>query len=153
HGYGTDPDWAVHHGNEIRCLLQQTGCGRPFRLVVWSWPADRELRGVRGIRPDIRMKVCRSDVKAYDIGRSLAALPRREPLTLIGFSLGASAASGTLELLEGGTTGCRTLPPASLETWRSSGLRPIRAMLLAAAVDANWFEPSAPAGWATLPVQ
>ena len=26
HGYGTDRDWAVHHGDEMRGLLQQVGC-------------------------------------------------------------------------------------------------------------------------------
>ena len=153
HGYGTDPDWAVQHGNEVRSLLQQVGCGRPFRLVVWSWPADRASRGVRGIRPDIQMKVCRSDVEAYYLARALTGLPRSEPLSLIGFSLGCRAASGALELLAGGAAAGRTLPPTSLEAWRSSGLRPIRVMLLATAVDYNWFEPSAGGGLAPLAVQ
>ena len=153
HGYGTDPDWAVHHGNDLRSLMQQVGCGRPFRLVVWSWPADRTSRAVRGIRPDIQMKVCRSEVEAYFLARALSGMPRGEPLSLIGFSLGCRAASGTLELLAGGTAGGRVLPPASLEAWRITGLRPIRVMLLAAAVDDDWFEPSAGGGLAPLAVQ
>ncbi len=153
HGYGTDPDWAVHHGNDLRGLMQQVGCGRPFRLVVWSWPADRASRAVRGIRNDIQMKVCRSDVEAYYLARALAGLSRGEPLSLIGFSLGCRAASGTLELLAGGAAGGRTLPSARLEAWRSSGLRPIRVMLLAPAVDDGWFEPSAGGGLAPLAVQ
>ncbi len=153
HGYGTDPDSAVQHGNEVRNLLQQVGCGRSFRLVVWSWPADRSSRVVRGIRPDIQMKVCRSDVEAYYLARALTGMPRGEPLSLIGFSLGCRAASGALELLAGGAAGGRVLPPTSLETWRSTGLRPIRVMLLAAAVDCGWFEPSAGGGLAPLAVQ
>jgi hypothetical protein len=153
HGYGTDPDWAVRHGNDARSLMQQVGCGRPFRLVVWSWPADRATRVVRGIRPDVQMKVCRSDVEAYYLARALAGLPRGEPLSLIAFSLGCRAASGTLQLLAGGATGGRAFPPASLEAWRSNGPRPIRAMLLAAAVDNCWLQPSAPGGLAPLAVQ
>jgi hypothetical protein len=153
HGYGTDPDWAVHHGNDVRSLLQQVGCGRSFRLVIWSWPAERGTRGLRGIRDDIQMKVCRSDVEAYYLARSLAAMPRGEPLSMIGFSLGARAATGSLQLLVGGTAGGRTLPPASLQAWSSSGLRPIRVMLLAAAVDDDWFEPSAGGAIAPLQVQ
>jgi hypothetical protein len=153
HGYGTDPDWAVHHGNDMRSLMQQVGCGRPFRLVVWSWPADRASRVVRGIRPDIQMKVCRSDVDAYYMARALAGLPRGEPLSLIGFSLGCRAAGGALQLLAGGPTGGRTLPAADLQSWSSKGLRPIRAMMLAAAVDECWFQPSSPGGLAPLAVQ
>ena len=41
HGYGTDADWAVRHGYEIYGLMKQIAVGRPFRLIVWSWPADR----------------------------------------------------------------------------------------------------------------
>jgi hypothetical protein len=153
HGYGTDPDWAVQHGNDVRSLLQQVGCGRAFRLVIWSWPADRATRGIRGIRNDIQMKVCRSDVEAYYLARLLAGLPRGEPLSLIGFSLGARTASGTLQLLTGGAAGGRTLPPASLQAWSGNGLRPIRVMLLAPAVDGDWFEPSSGGGLAPLQVQ
>ena len=47
HGYGTDADWAVRHGNSFRSLIEQQACGRPFRLIVWSWPADREPVGFR----------------------------------------------------------------------------------------------------------
>ena len=53
HGYGTDADWAVRHGNELYGLMKQQACGRPFRLIVWSWPADRV---VRRIRPDVQMQ-------------------------------------------------------------------------------------------------
>src|SRR5271157_744347 len=61
HGNGTDDDWAVRHGNELYGLMKQRACGCPFRLIVWSWPADRV---VRRVRPDMQIKVCRSDVEA-----------------------------------------------------------------------------------------
>ena len=52
HGNGTDEDWAVRHGNELYCLMKQQACGRPFRLVVWSWPADRAVRRSSSRRAD-----------------------------------------------------------------------------------------------------
>jgi hypothetical protein len=180
HGYGTDSDWAVRHGNEIYGQMIQISCKgdspifadprsanecvgfaakigtvprRPFRLVIWSWPADRGTRRLRQMRADIQMKACRSDVEAYYLAQVLSGLPRGEPLSLLGFSLGCRTVSGTLELLAGGAAGGRALPPPSLQAWRSSGPRPIRAMMIAAAIDDDWLEPSAPAGLAPVEVQ
>ena len=122
HGYGTNDDWAVRHGNEMYCLMNQQAGGRPFRLVVWSWPADRT---VRSRRADVQNKVCRSDVEAYYLARLLPGLPRGEPLSLLGYSLGCRTVSGTLQLLAGGTVYGHSLPPAALAAWRSGGPRPI----------------------------
>jgi len=158
HGYGTDADWAVRHGNEIYALMKQQSCGRTFRLVVWSWPADRATRGIRGIRDDIEGKVCRSDVDAYYMARLLSTLPRGEPLSLLGFSLGCRTAGGALQLLAGGTVGGRALPPASLQAWNyarvpARGWRPIRVMMVAAGMDDNCLEPGAAFGLAPLATQ
>jgi hypothetical protein len=153
HGYGTNAEWAVQHGNDLYADMRQLSCGRPFRLVVWSWPADRSTRQVRGIRPDIRMKACRSDAEAYYLARLLSGLPRGEALSLVGFSLGCRTEAGALQLLAGGTVDCRALPAASLASWTNAGLRPMRAIMLAAAVDDDWLEPSAPGGMAPLQVQ
>ena len=121
------------HGNVLFADMQRLSCGRPFRLVVWSWPADRSTRTVRGVRPDIRMKACRSDAEAYYLARLLAGLPRGEPLSLLGFSLGCRTEAGTLQLLAGGTSGGRSIPAANVAEWRNPGLRPIRVVMLAAA--------------------
>ena len=102
HGNGTDEDWAVRHGNEFYGLMKQQACGRPFRLIIWSWPADRV---VRRIRPDVQIKVCRSDVEAYYLARVLPNLPKGTPLSLVGYSLGCRTASGALQLLAGGARG------------------------------------------------
>jgi hypothetical protein len=153
HGYGTDADWAVRHGNEIYGLMRQVACGRAFRLVVWSWPADREGRGIRGSRADVQMKVCRSDVDAYYLARLLSGLPRGEPLSLLGYSLGCRTLSGALQLLSGGAVGGRSLPAQSLDAWKNGGPRPIRAMLIAAAMNDDSLEPSATDGLAPLAVQ
>ena len=150
HGYGTDSDWAVRHGYEVLGQMRGFACGRPFRLVIWSWPAEHT---VRGVRKDIQMKACRSDAEAYYLARVLSVLPRGEPLSLLGFSLGCRTSSGALQLLAGGAAGGRSLPPASLQAWQTSGRRPIRVMMVAAAIDDDWLEPSAPGGLASVAVE
>jgi hypothetical protein len=147
HGYGTDNEWAVRHGNELYGLMKQRACGRSFRLVVWSWPAEHDTRG---IRPDIQMKVCRSDVEAYYLACIASGLPKGTPLCLIGFSLGCRVASGSLQLLAGGPLTGRSLPPDVLAAWKSAGPRPIRVMMLGAAMDADWLESCCPDGLAPL---
>jgi pimeloyl-ACP methyl ester carboxylesterase len=150
HGNGSDEEAAVQHGNELYCLLKQHACGHPFRLVVWSWPADKV---VRRPRPDVQIKVCRSDVEAYYLAHMLAKLPKGAPLTLVGYSLGARTVCGALELLAGGPAACRNLPAETLEAWKASGPRPIRMMLLAAAMDSDWLEPCCPDGLALVAVE
>src|SRR5208282_357747 len=110
HGYGTDQEWAVRHGNEVLGLMKQQACGHAFRLVVWSWPADHEGR----YRPDVQMKICRSDVEAFYLARVLPNLPNGTPLSLIGYSLGCRTVSGALELLAGGPVAGRSLTTEAL---------------------------------------
>ena len=147
HGNATDEDWAVQHGNEMYGLIKQQAGGRPFRLVVWSWPADRVLRR---IRPDVQFKVCRSDVDAYYLARVLSPLPKGTPLSLLGYSLGCRTVAGALQLLGGGSVAGRGLAAEALAAWSKAGPRPIRVMMVAAAIDANWLEPNCPLGLAPL---
>ncbi len=150
HGYGTDDDWAVRHGNQLYASMKQRACGCSFRLVVWSWPADRI--GGR-IRPDVQAKVCRSDVEAHYLALVVSSLPKGEPLSLVGYSLGCRTASGALQLLAGGPLAGRSLPPEQLSAWKNAGPRPIRVMMLAAAMDTDWLEPCCPNGLAPLAVE
>ncbi len=150
HGYGTDADWAVRHGNKLYGLMQQQACGRPFRLIVWSWPAERVGRRPR---PNVQIKVCRSDVEAYYLARVLSSLPKGTPLSLVGFSLGCRTASAALQLLAAGPVAGRSLPREALAAWSNGGPRPIRVMMVAAAMDADWLEPCCPHGLAPLAVE
>ncbi|MEI8371197.1 MAG: hypothetical protein WCJ35_00010 [Planctomycetota bacterium] len=150
HGNGSDEDWAVRHGNELYGLMKQRASGCPFRLIVWSWLADRELRR---IRLDVQIKVRRSDVEAYYLARVLPNLPKGTPLSLVGYSLGCRTASGALHLLAGGSVAGRKLSSEVLSAWNQGGLRPIRVMMVAAAMDANWLEPCGPRGLAPLAVE
>ena len=47
----------------------------------------------------------------------------------------------------------RSLAPEVLAAWKNNGPRPIRVMMVAAALDANWLEPCCPRGLAPLPVE
>ena len=150
HGNGTDEEWAVRHGNELYGLMKQQACGRPFRLVIWSWPADRI---VRRLRPDVQIKVCRSDVEAYYLARLLPLLPSGTPLSLVSYSLGCRTVSGALQLLAGGAVAGRGLTGEAMTAWSKAGPRPIRVMMVAAAMDADWLEPCCPHGLAPLAVE
>jgi pimeloyl-ACP methyl ester carboxylesterase len=150
HGYGTNDDWAVRHGNEFYCLMRQRACGHSFRLVVWSWPAERFERRVRW---DVQSKVCRSDAEAYYLARVLPTLPQGTPLSLVGYSLGCRTVSGALQLLAGGPVAGRSLAAEVLARWKQGGPRPIRLMMVAAAMDANWLEACCPGGLAPLAVE
>ena len=140
----------MRHGNELYCLLKQQAGGRSFRLVVWSWPADKVTRRPR---PDVQIKVCRSDVEAYYLARVLPKLPQGTPLSLVGYSLGSRTVTGALELLAGGAVAGRGLAAESLNAWKSAGPRPIRLMLIATAMDSGWLEPCCPDGQALAAVE
>jgi len=148
HGYGTNADWAVRHGNELYGLMKQQACTRPFRLIIWSWPADHMGR----FRPDVQSKICRSDAEAYYLARVLSHLPKDIPLSLEGYSLGCRTVSGALQLLAAGPVAGHSLAPEVLAAWNSAGPRPIRVILLAAAMDADWLEACGPHGLAPLAV-
>jgi hypothetical protein len=145
HGNDSDAEWAVRHGNELHRLLKQQACARPYRLVVWSWPADRILRRNR---LDVQIKVCRSDVEAYYLARVLPKVPQGAPLSLIGYSLGCRTVCGALTLLTGGSAAGRSLAPEAVNDWKISGPRPTRMMLIAAAMDAASLEPCSSNGLA-----
>ena len=66
--------------------MQEQAAGRPFRLLIWSWPSERT---VRGIRADVLEKADFSDAQSYYLARFLADVRPDVPVSLIGYSLGA----------------------------------------------------------------
>jgi hypothetical protein len=144
HGNRSDANDAIQTGWDIyQCLREQAG-GRPLRFVVWSWPADR-IPGRN--RPDVRIKAARSDVEAGYLAEALGAIPPRVPISLVGYSFGARTICGALALLPGGGAsqgagGGREGAPRA----------PIRAVLVAAAVDDSALAPCGASGGALGPV-
>jgi len=144
HGNRADMCRAVEMGWQVYERLSCDAGERPFRLVIWSWPSDR----IRGPRRDAEAKAARSDAEAMLLATFLNALRSDARVNLFGYSFGARIATGALELLAGGQVAGRALAE------RRDGPRtPMRAMLVAAAEDADWLSPSAYHGQALSTVE
>jgi hypothetical protein len=148
HGNRTDATDAIDRGWTYFHRMQQQAEGRAFRLVVWSWPADRI--GMRP-RPDAQIKAEWSDADSYYIARFMQQTRPGVPVCLVGYSYGARAAGGALELLAGGEICGNRLPPETFK--QPEPARPIRVMLVAAAIDDAWFCPGCRYGEASALVQ
>ncbi|HEX4130339.1 MAG TPA: hypothetical protein VHZ24_09865 [Pirellulales bacterium] len=134
HGNRIDADGAVQEGmTTYRRLALGTTTTRPVRFVVWSWPSD--VMATLVVR-DAEIKAERADIEAHYLARFLARLGPDVPLSLIGFSFGARVTAGALHLLGGGSIVGYTIDaPAQPRT------APMRAVLVAAAIDCDWFLP------------
>ncbi len=146
HGNRTDSCDAIGEGWPVYRRLQDESGGRPFRFVIWSWPAD-QVRG--GPRKDALVKAARSDTQGFYLAAWLDRLPAETPVTLIGYSFGARVIGGALHLAEGGTLLGRTKESVSPNRNR----RPMRVMLVAAALDCEWLSPGSRNGLAAQAVE
>ena len=138
HGNQIDADVAVEEGWALYLQMQQQAAGRSFRLVIWSWPSDRIGRRYR---PDVRIKAALSDVEGFYLARTLADLKQGTRLSLVGYSLGARVITAAMQMLTGVQVAGHRLSPEAMADWSSDSSRPIRVMLLAAAMDADWLTP------------
>ena len=132
HGNRVDADRAVCDGWLVLNPLTALAQGRPFRFVIFSWPADRLDTDARD---DAQCKAIRSDAQSYYVAWLINRMHPAVPLDLIGFSFGARVVTGALELLGGGCVAGQVLPD------RTPGHGPMRVMLAAAAVDNDWLLP------------
>jgi hypothetical protein len=109
-------------------------CRPPGRLrfVIWAWPADQ----IRGRVRDYAVKAARTTQVGWQLAWAVNQLPQQSPVTLVGYSYGARVVTGALHLLGGGSMGDLKLyePENPLRP-------PLRAALVAAAVDAAWLRP------------
>ena len=114
-----------------RLTAAQTADHR-FRYIIWSWPAAPIPGPIR----DYRVKAARTDPAAWPLAWLLQRLDPRLDVGLIGYSYGARVVNGAIHFNEGGQL--RGLAPPSPEHRRAPS---IRALLIAAAVDADWLLP------------
>jgi len=138
HGNRTDRCEAVRKGRYVFGLLKREAAGRPFRLVIWSWPADR-IRGRN--RRDVRVKAAYSDVQSYYLAECLHRFDPDVPVSLIGYSFGARVITGALHILAGGKVAGHALAERTAAEPADAKQRPIRAVLIAAALDCDWLLP------------
>lgn len=130
HGDRCDADDALRAAAPVRAAL--VAGGRPFRLVIWSWPSNRVDRSAR---VDAQLKESYTPRQSHYLAEFLAHVDPRADVNLVGFSFGARIAAGALHLLGGGTVAGRALDgpaarPASL-----------RALFVAAAFESNGLSP------------
>lgn len=138
HGNRTDADEAVEKGWFVYECIRAETAGRPFRYVIWSWPAEQVSRRTG---QDARLKADYSDVESYYLALWLDQLPRGVKVSLAGHSFGPRIVTGALHLLAGGQLAGQRLPPDAVAAWTGGKRNPIRAVLLAAAMDADWLAP------------
>ena len=105
---------------------------RPYRLLMLSWPSQREKKPLREVFSNAESAECQSLYVAWMLQRL-----RNEPqVSLLGFSFGAKAVTGGLHLDAGGVLPCYfALPQAN----RDSSFN-YRLGLVAPAIDRHWIE-------------
>ncbi|MDR0336385.1 MAG: alpha/beta hydrolase [Planctomycetaceae bacterium] len=96
-----------------------------YRLLIWSWPAERIACG---IRKDALIKARRADDQAQDLVTLLQTLKPNSKVSLIGFSFGARLVCNTLQILANSDNIHNNLS--------------IRSILLAGALDCGALTPN-----------
>ncbi|MBX9788174.1 MAG: hypothetical protein K2Y37_04605 [Pirellulales bacterium] len=126
HGNTLDWDGAIEGGTRV---YRKIGRGiHGFRLVLWSWPAER-LKGY-GLEGNIVEKADRSESQGYYLAWLVDLLDPRVPLSLVGHSYGCRTVTAGLQGLATGHIACYDLPERHYIGWR-----PMEACLVAAAMD------------------
>jgi len=106
---------------------------RRFRLVAISWPADRIGRRQR---PDVRIKAQRSETHGFYLAWLLDQIRPDVRIGLFGYSYGPRMITTALHYLGGGVVYGRRLHERV-----HPERKPVRVVLMAAALDAHWLYP------------
>jgi hypothetical protein len=131
HGNSVSSSEAFRRGLAIyRGVARHAQDDWPVRFVIWSWPTT----SIRGVARDVRTKAYRAGPAGYRLAWFVNRLDPQTPVRMIGFSFGARVITGSLHVLGGGRLGRLALPAATDRT-------PIRAVLMAAALDQDWLVP------------
>ena len=133
HGNRVSPGDACREGLAVyRRVVRQSASDTPIRFVIFSWPSSQ----IRGPLKDVRAKAARTQPAGLQLAWLVDQMPAETPVSLVGFSFGARIVTGALHILGGGTLNGRTL------TERLNPNRaPVNAVLLVAALHADWLAP------------
>jgi hypothetical protein len=103
---------------------------RPFRVVLWAWPADRD-KGDRML-PDMREKLRLAEQYGWYLAWLIDQMNPEVPIGFVSDSLGAACLTGTLHVLGGGAI-------SGVGLWRihPDRLLPTAAMM-ASTMDNRW---------------
>lgn len=138
HGNRTPADEAVWKASYTYDLIRAESAGRPFRYVIWSWPAERMYRNNQD---DVRLKAVYSDAQSYYLAQWLQRIRPGVRVSLIGHSFGPRIITGAMHMLGGGEVAGRSLSHDSVAEWTAGKRNKVRTVLLAAAIDADWLAP------------
>jgi len=119
-------------------LIREASCGQAFRFVIWSWPADRVCRR---LTDDFRLKADDCNDESVHLAHWLNQVEPGVRVSLVGHSFGPRIITGALHLLGGGELAGWKLPADTAKAWAGGKRNSIRAVLLAAAVDADCLAP------------
>jgi hypothetical protein len=130
HGNRVDPGVDKSHGLGVyRALPARKPGAPPLRYVIWSWPSSQ----VRGRIKDYEVKAARTEPAGWQLAWAIDQWPTDSPLALVGYSYGARVVTSSLHVLGGGR-----LDQLPLLSRVHPSRPPIRAALVAAAMDASW---------------
>ena len=107
---------------------------RPFRLLMLSWPSQREKKLLRDVLSNAESAECQSLYVAW----ILQKLRNESQVSLLGFSFGARAVTGGLHLDAGGMIPGYISNPSPMPI-QDASLK-YRLGLVAPALDRNWME-------------
>ncbi len=119
--------------------------GNSIRLVIWTWPSDKVHKRVL---KHFRTQATVSEAQGFYLAAFVDQMRPDLRVSLVGYSFGARIVSGGLHLLGGGT-----LPTAPSYTRIHPERAPIRAVLLAGAIDDHWLLPGRRYGQALTQVE
>jgi hypothetical protein len=133
HGNRVSPWDARREGLAVyRRIVRQSNSPTPIRFVIFSWPSSQ----IRGPLKDVREKAARTQPAGYQLAWLLDQMPAETPVSLVGFSFGARIVTGALHILGGGSLNGRTLAER-----QHPDRAPVDAVLLVAALNADWLAP------------
>ena len=131
HGHRIDQGYAKSGGwDAYRAIVKPTAV--PTRFVIFSWPTTPHGHPMR----EFRIRACESETHGYYLAWVIDRIQSEVPIHLVGFSYGSRLISSTLHYLGGGAIGRR-----SLDDRVFPDRLPLRASLIAAALDNDWLLP------------
>jgi hypothetical protein len=112
----------------------QAKAKEPYRLMMLSWPSEREPHPLR----DVYENAESAESQALVVAQILERLGNQSRVSILGFSFGARAVTGGLHFASGGSVPGFSSP---LQYPASNQLSNYRVALVAPAVDRNWIAP------------
>jgi hypothetical protein len=129
----------------LQQLSNVSPAGKRFRLIAISWPSDRIGRHQR---TDVQIKAKRSEAHGFYLAWLLDQIHPDVPVTLFGDSFGPRMIAASLHCLAGGSIQGQCLTQRTHPRRRG-----VRAVLMSAALDADWLSPGQRYGLALTQVE